>query len=241
MKSYSVDCRNLVLNEEVSGTLQSKKTGGYSLNYVNPIMEEIVFQQNQREEVRLLEDNQAGALKKEQGTHNTNFIMQETYCIQGSVIGRGDKNGPNGSGIKEEEAFTLNTIDIPAVNYAEINQLSEEIICYGFDSLSSNSMKSKNPHSGVHVDEITKTLDCSSPCPSKNQGGNAIVHVTKRRVRRLTPTEFARLQGFPDEHCKIEGASDAKEYSVYGNSMTVNVMRWLGKRIKAVDDILLEL
>lgn len=44
-----------------------------------------------------------------------------------------------------------------------------------FDSLSSNSMKSKNPHSGCHAVEIAKTLDTGYPDPSKNQGGIAIV------------------------------------------------------------------
>jgi hypothetical protein len=38
--SYSIDCRNLMLNEEVSGTLQSKNSGGYSLNYINPVLYE---------------------------------------------------------------------------------------------------------------------------------------------------------------------------------------------------------
>ena len=46
---------------------------------------------------------------------------------------------------------------------------------YSFDSLSSNSMKSKNPHSGCRAVEIAKTLDTGYPDPSKNQGGIAIV------------------------------------------------------------------
>lgn len=46
---------------------------------------------------------------------------------------------------------------------------------YSFDSLSSNSMESKNPHSGCRAVEIAKTLDTGYPDPSKNQGGIAIV------------------------------------------------------------------
>ena len=139
------------------------------------------------------------------------------------------------------------------------------ITAYSFDSLASNSMKSKNPHSGCRAVEISKTLDTTYPNPSKNQGGIAIVQQiydcrgngdgktaptitgdhnnrvtdytsivfennsfagykrgigtlkasggdngggseniivehqkTTYRVRRLTPTECARLQGFPD-------------------------------------------
>lgn len=49
------------------------------------------------------------------------------------------------------------------------------LTAYSFDSLSSNSMKSKNPFSGCRVVEVSKTLDTSTPDPSKNQGGIAIV------------------------------------------------------------------
>lgn len=48
-------------------------------------------------------------------------------------------------------------------------------MCYALDSLASNSMKSSNPNSGFHETEIAKTLDTSTPEPSKNQGGIAIV------------------------------------------------------------------
>lgn len=46
---------------------------------------------------------------------------------------------------------------------------------YSFDSLSSNSMKSKNPHSGCREVDVAKTLDTTDPTPSKNQGGIAVV------------------------------------------------------------------
>ena len=48
-------------------------------------------------------------------------------------------------------------------------------IVYSFDSVSSNSMKSKNPHSGCREVEVAKTLDTTDPTPSKNQGGIAVV------------------------------------------------------------------
>lgn len=51
-------------------------------------------------------------------------------------------------------------------------------VCYSFDSLASNSMKSSNPHSGCREVEVSKTLDTTDPNPSKNQGGIAIVQPT---------------------------------------------------------------
>ena len=51
-------------------------------------------------------------------------------------------------------------------------------VCYSFDALASNSMKSANPHSGCREVEVSKTLDTTDPNPSKNQGGIAIVQPT---------------------------------------------------------------
>lgn len=56
-----------------------------------------------------------------------------------------------------------------------IDRAGKCLTTYSFDSLSSNSMKSKNPHSGCRAVEIAKTLDIGYPDPSKNQGGIAIV------------------------------------------------------------------
>ena len=51
-------------------------------------------------------------------------------------------------------------------------------VCYSFDALASNSMKSANPHSGCREVEVSKTLDTTDPNPSKNQGGIAVVQPT---------------------------------------------------------------
>lgn len=57
-------------------------------------------------------------------------------------------------------------------------------------------------------------------------------------VRRLTPTECERLQAFPDNYTLIpvrgKPAADGPRYKALGNSMAVNAMRWLGKRISTV-------
>lgn len=62
-------------------------------------------------------------------------------------------------------------------------------------------------------------------------------------VRRLTPTECERLQGFPDGWTDIsykgkDTPPDAPRYKALGNSMAVPVIRWLGERIEQVDQIL---
>ena len=54
-------------------------------------------------------------------------------------------------------------------------------------------------------------------------------------VRRLTPRECERLQGFPDDYTAIPKASDSARYEALGNSMAVPCMSWIGRRIAAID------
>ena len=56
-------------------------------------------------------------------------------------------------------------------------------------------------------------------------------------VRRLTPVECERLQGFPDNYTNIkENCPDGPRYKAMGNSMAVPVMRWIGERINKVNN-----
>jgi site-specific DNA-cytosine methylase len=66
------------------------------------------------------------------------------------------------------------------------------------------------------------------------------------QVRRLTPRECERLQGFPDDYTLIphrgKPAADGNRYKALGNSMAVPVMRWIGRRIQQlVEDVMAEL
>ena len=70
------------------------------------------------------------------------------------------------------------------------------------------------------------------------------VSVSAPTVRRLTPTECERLQGFPDNFTQIpwrnkaaEDCPDGPRYKAMGNSMAVPVMRWIGERIQMVEEM----
>ncbi|CDL00286.1 protein of unknown function [Magnetospirillum gryphiswaldense MSR-1 v2] len=72
-----------------------------------------------------------------------------------------------------------------------------------------------------------------------NAGGQLAVH-HHLGVRRLTPRECERLQGFPDHYTRIpwrrkaaEDCPDGPRYRALGNSMAVPVMAWIGSRIQA--------
>jgi DNA (cytosine-5)-methyltransferase 1 len=82
------------------------------------------------------------------------------------------------------------------------------------------------------------------PCTSdiafaqgRNSGGENVLFQPSMAVRRLTPTECERLQGFPDNYTNIPwrkaiDSPDGPRYKSLGNSMAVPVMKWIGERIK---------
>ena len=76
-----------------------------------------------------------------------------------------------------------------------------------------------------------------------SQGGGDKPHVLLQQVRRLTPVECERLQGFPDNYTQIEwrnkeaeNCPDGPRYKAMGNSMAVPVMQWIGKRIQMMEN-----
>ena len=138
----------------------------------------VAFAQNQRDEVRDLK-NVSGALAAEPGT------KQQTYVLQGSMIGRADKNGPQGDGVNEEVSFTLDTSDRHAVAYP--------VYC-----------ASKSSFFTMAEEEMASTLVASDYKDPPIINENEPYYI----VRRLTPTECARLQGFPDWWCSDLGTED---------------------------------
>jgi DNA (cytosine-5)-methyltransferase 1 len=91
--------------------------------------------------------------------------------------------------------------------------------------------------------ELTASTDVAGTLQRGGEGGRVDgVMTPQMTVRRLTPRECERLQGFPDEYTLVEYrgklAADGPRYKALGNSMAVPVMRWIGQRIAAVDAIL---
>ena len=84
--------------------------------------------------------------------------------------------------------------------------------------------------------------DVTHPIGAKDNG-MGIWH--GMQVRRLTPIECERLQGFPDQYTNVpyrgKPAADRPRYKALGNSMAVPVMRWIGERVQVVEDVYAEL
>jgi len=93
------------------------------------------------------------------------------------------------------------------------------------------------------VEGISPTLRAGNSNAGNQNSGNwvAVAH-RAMQVRRLTPTECERLQGFSDGWTNIPwrgkpGAPDGPRYKALGNSMAVPCMRWIGERIAAVSEV----
>ena len=160
----------------------------------------VAFAQNQRDEVRDLGEKSA-CLSAEPG------MKQQTYVLQGNMIGRSDGNGPQGDGINEDVSFTLNTVDrhaVYAMTTGNFSQVTEDAaptlmardfkdptaVCYGIGRDTFNQSKNAR-FSPTFDEELQPTLVAKGP--GAIQSGYT--------VRRLTPTECARLQGLPDWWC----------------------------------------
>jgi DNA (cytosine-5)-methyltransferase 1 len=141
-----------------------------------------------------------------------NACGSAVVAIQGNLIGR-DSGGPQGVGASDDGVmYTLTKADIHGV----AQPIAFSRIDNGRDA--------------------TKNLS-----PTIRTGGNAdgvMAVMQKMAVRRLTPVECERLQGFPDNYTNIrESCPDGPRYKALGNSMAVPVMRWIGERIQAVERI----
>ncbi len=109
---------------------------------------------------------------------------EPAYALQGSMIGRADKNGPQGSGINEDISFTLTEVDRHAVAAPADEHYSA--------SKNSFFMNPSKEQAGTLV-----ATDYKDPPIVNDTPNDEPVYI----VRRLTPTECARLQGFPDWWC----------------------------------------
>jgi DNA (cytosine-5)-methyltransferase 1 len=165
-------------------------------------------------------------LARDNAAHAT--IVQPTYGIPGNWIGRQPKNGGNAVEPMHDVS--------PCLTKTDRHGIAQPINIYG------GNKRPDRPEGGFYVrtDEPTsKTLDSATGLnPTCSQGGTAVM--AAMQVRRLTPVECERLQGFPDGYTNIPWRNktespDGSRYKAMGNSMAVPVMRWIGERIAAVE------
>lgn len=234
-------------------------------------------------------------------------IVEPTFCIQGNTIDRADTAGANGTGVKEDVCYTLNTIDRPAVAFAldcrnmtaneelsatlqakdnggqslnYINPVAEPLI---YDARGNGDGITSPTMTGAHNSRVTDytaitlqgdtvagallardykgpgradslgrviaqpigadlyngtltgdkvvTLTAATAKGGTNTGPSVIEKITRWIVRRLTPTECERLQGYPDgwtdlgewvdSKGKTHKDADTPRYKALGNSIAL--------------------
>lgn len=97
--------------------------------------------------------------------------------------------------------------------------------------------------------EVGEDTDATQTLQAKSTGGYSLNYLPGATdgyvVRRLTPLECERLQGFPDDHTRVpyrgkpaDECPDGPRYRAIGNSMAVPCMAWIGRRMQEVDEIM---
>lgn len=121
-------------------------------------------------------------------------------CITGNAIDRQPKNGGNGLGIDEGVAFTLTATDRHAV-FSRQHKDATDLV----------------------YQETVGAITCGDSKGPNNQyvGQNKLVVDGPLLIRRLTPLECERLQGFPDGWTALESAADSARYKALGNSVAI--------------------
>ena len=172
----------------------------------------IIFEATRVDDVRIYE-NKSPTVATYWGTGGSR--VPYVFPIQGSQIGREDKNGPQGSGFGEEDGpmFTVNTTDKHAVAVYPIDDGREIERQQNGTGLGNNG----------------------APFYTLNTIQHASVAVPPSVVRRLTPVECERLQGFPDNW--TEGQSDSARYKQMGNAVAVPVVEWIMERLVHFDEM----
>lgn len=179
-------------------------------------------------------------------TDGQSMGVLQPVAIQGNLIGR-TEGGPAGVGVSDDGVmYTLTKMDVHGValiggiDYENNGHTADEPTgpllkgspTGGGRPLPAVAIRTANTGANGHgvALEVAHTLD---------QAQGQAVALPAMAVRRLTPRECERLQGFPDDYTLIthrgKPAADGPRYKALGNSMAVPVMRWIGQRLQAVE------
>lgn len=213
---------------------------------------------------------------------NQGGIAVVSYALQGSMIGRADKNGPQGDGVNEDVSFTLNTVDRHAVASCAGFKLGAATSAHsvGYEVEKSPTLTamsggnkpavlnqvpltyqdvtgtlSPGAHAGSYngqdayndmlvcgaAPDVSHALRAKANCAYREDAETYLVQ--NMEVRRLTPLECERLQGFPDGWTDIgdytdstgkkRKTSDSARYKALGNSIALPFWRWMFGRMAA--------
>ena len=219
-------------SENVSGTLRAQEHGHQPLVYENHGIDSRYTGPHKV----------APTMSARYGTggNNVPLVEQEAdaICIAGNIVDRQPQNGGNGLGCQDELSYTLTATDRHCI-YA---RQRVDVFKDG-EVVSTQSARQHKDATDLVVD--VAGLDCRNAAENgdlcgtlqKGTSGSSLNSIHPIRngllIRRLTPLECERLQGFPDGWTDIPNASDSARYKALGNSVAIPCVEFIMSRIAA--------
>ena len=205
----------MACSEDVAGTLRAQEHGH------QPLIMGLRQEKEMRMVIELYENHGIDArytgphkvsptLTNRGGTGGNNLPLalqvRETICISGNAIDRQPRNGGNGLGCQEGIAYTLTATD----HHAVFSRQRVDV----FRDDDTASTQSVHQHKDA-TDLVLQETERGRP----------------QLIRRLTPLECERLQGFPDFWTDLPGASDSSRYKALGNSVAIPCVEYIMRGI----------
>jgi DNA (cytosine-5)-methyltransferase 1 len=195
----------------------------------------LIFYGNRVDDLRV-QGPVINTLQARMGTGGNNMPML-AYPIQGTVIGRSDTAGPQGKGYgnPEDPMFTIDTVGGHAVAHVgnfELYDFPKEGVA---PTLNAKRAKDTMAYGEdvVAYDEFNDSIsDTHHTLRAGTKQSTGVV--AEAVVRRLTPLECERLQGFPDGW--TDSQSDSQRYKQMGNAVAVPVVQWIINRLVEVNN-----
>jgi DNA (cytosine-5)-methyltransferase 1 len=280
----AIDVRNSRSNGDISGTLQAKKSGGYSLNYTNPIafqsnashLDSMPVTENFTPTLRT-EPLSVGVFHADADETDTREILRtllqkigaeafEQWAVRIADTFQSPeilRQGLYGEGLRFKRDESIASILNLTPSFEKISSarelrtlwLAECVGCtsqrWGLDKQQSKQLRTAlsklsqlNPSAGeivCHLREasegvgvLRETLSTLQEIRRPTDDQSKPAH-TSYGVRRLTPRECERLQGFPDNWTAVNGQADSRRYKQLGNAVAVPVAEWIARRIVKAD------
>ena len=224
--------RVMSCSEDISGTLRAQEHGHQPI-----VMDEVLLFENHGIDSRYTGPHSVSPTMSARygtGGNNVPLISQkaEVFCITGNAIDRQPQNGGNGIGYQEDIAYTLTATDRHSV-FAR-----QRVDMFRNDDVASTQSARQHKDATDLVMDVAG-LDCRNATENgdlcgtlqKGTSGSSLnsIHPVRHGllIRRLTPLECERLQGFPDLWTEIMSASDSARYKALGNSVAIPCVEFI--------------
>ena len=205
IENHPADSRVNIDDSGKVQTLTSRMgTGGGN---VPMVMEPVVYESHPMDSrVKELDGvSPTVSVKWHKGAADTPLVCEPISCIDGDKIGKAERAGGSGLGIRPgDKMYTLTAKDA-----------GTHAVAYSFDALNSNSMKSSNPHSGCRQVDTARTIDTTDQNPSKNQGGIAVLEAVPYTLKIRSGCET-------DVHGKAAGKGALVQTNMSATLATTN-------------------